>query len=528
MVILLALAACGHADRHSAPADETAVDTASERIPGDTDTGVDTDTGGDSETEPDSGETAPAVDRDGDMSPRGEDCDDDNPFVHPGATELCDAVDQDCDGDNLAPGVCGGTNYLTGMIIPISHITDLQWTLGIRIVDDLTGDGHPDVLGGPALESEVGDKLDAIWDGAKLPADAPDFPDGTAALIIDPEGYEDSYARLSPGDVDGDGAPDAAFFDSSYSAVYVFNGPIAQDHRVTFSEASYIWTTATATDGFVTPEAELGDINGDSRNEFSIMAGIDHGDEDEYWTEVFFGTDAPAGSTASLRWSNYSGNLVNVGDLTGDGAPDLLFESGTSSIIDGSTVMPGMTYEIPDLAIWESVDGASHSLNGLLSVGTTGDWDGDGYPEVYVAQDNERFSDGYGAVYFYEAPFDATSSSLEAVGIIIADSGMMHLGQAIWQISDTTSGRVEALILYANDENPAMIRGELPDGVVNFSETQHVWYDRGAGQPTGLCSGYGKDVDGDGLTDLTGVDSEFGIVGYIPGFIPPWDDPTYW
>jgi hypothetical protein len=38
------------------------------------------------------------VDVDGDGSPADEDCDDDDPAAYPGAVELCDDVDQDCDG----------------------------------------------------------------------------------------------------------------------------------------------------------------------------------------------------------------------------------------------------------------------------------------------------------------------------------------------------------------------------------------------------------------------------------------------
>ena len=48
-------------------------------------------------------------DRDGDGVPRGTDCDDDNSSVYPGADELCDGVDNDCDGrvdeeDAINPG----------------------------------------------------------------------------------------------------------------------------------------------------------------------------------------------------------------------------------------------------------------------------------------------------------------------------------------------------------------------------------------------------------------------------------------
>ncbi|MEC7945955.1 MAG: putative metal-binding motif-containing protein, partial [Myxococcota bacterium] len=43
------------------------------------------------------GDTDAPVDEDGDGSPAGEDCDDSDPAVFPGADEVCDGVDNDCD-----------------------------------------------------------------------------------------------------------------------------------------------------------------------------------------------------------------------------------------------------------------------------------------------------------------------------------------------------------------------------------------------------------------------------------------------
>ena len=59
------------------------------------DTGLDdTDSGGDTDT----GETAPPVDADGDGYTVDEDCDDGDATVFPGAPELCDGLDNNCDG----------------------------------------------------------------------------------------------------------------------------------------------------------------------------------------------------------------------------------------------------------------------------------------------------------------------------------------------------------------------------------------------------------------------------------------------
>jgi hypothetical protein len=55
----------------------------------------------------------------GDGCGQGEDCDDDDPDVNPSAPELCDAVDQNCDGDPMAgcecpdDGVSGNCNMPT-------------------------------------------------------------------------------------------------------------------------------------------------------------------------------------------------------------------------------------------------------------------------------------------------------------------------------------------------------------------------------------------------------------------------------
>jgi hypothetical protein len=58
----------------------------------------------------------PVVDADGDGYARDEDCDDADPAVHPGAREVCDGIDNDCDPDSTEAGVVtldGHTNYST-------------------------------------------------------------------------------------------------------------------------------------------------------------------------------------------------------------------------------------------------------------------------------------------------------------------------------------------------------------------------------------------------------------------------------
>ncbi len=80
---------------------------------------------GDSLDSPDSDDTAvPPTDADADgyfsALTGGDDCDDGDPYTHPGASDWCDGKDQDCDGDSVGAGMCA-------VLTDVSQLDGQRW-----------------------------------------------------------------------------------------------------------------------------------------------------------------------------------------------------------------------------------------------------------------------------------------------------------------------------------------------------------------------------------------------------------------
>ncbi len=137
----------------------------------------------------------------------GEDCDDGDPTIHPGATEYCDAIDSDCDGSSTVGAVDGSTWYSDsdgdGYGDASAPVTDCSQPTG-TVVDD----------------SDCDDSKDSVHPGADEHCDGIDEDcDGVAD-----EGAIDEATWYT--DADGDGHGDAS---SSTTACTAPSGTVADD-----------------------------------------------------------------------------------------------------------------------------------------------------------------------------------------------------------------------------------------------------------------------------------------------------------
>gem|GEM_PF-1500309 len=307
------------------------------------------------------GQSATVVGPDGDCADPGEsalssDCDDADPTIRPGAPELCDAIDSDCDGD-LVDGF-----------------------------PDADGDGAPDCIGGDADLDGFFAPLDCNDNNAAI---NPSVIEACDAIDSDCDGsLTDGYA-----DADGDGDPDCIDPDDDNDA-YLDNLDCYPRDPLSFPGADELCDGIDSdcdgsfvddfpdTDGDGIPDCVDVDDDGDG------VLAIDDCDDDD--AAVFPGaTETPDDGVD--QDCNGADTVSCWEDLDGDefGGPAIVLAA------DGDCLQPGET-DLPDdcddddWAVHPGAtevvgDGVDQSCNGFDTIVCFADADGDGHGDEHGA-----------------------------------------------------------------------------------------------------------------------------------------------
>ncbi|MDP2314650.1 MAG: putative metal-binding motif-containing protein [Pseudomonadota bacterium] len=486
----------------------------------DTDTDSDTDADTDSDTDADT-DTVPDDDADGDgfvsVELGGDDCDDHSAYVHPGATEYCDAVDQDCDGDTLAAGACSAVvepHVATEWIATSEAGTAL--TPGM--IGDLTGDGLPDFL------RTTGDWY-AVLPGGSRPDEVVSLPE-EAWLTLDTSAAAAGvgHSALDVGDPNGDGERDLGLVDTDGCNVYLMFGPFTEGEQLDLVDYDAHWP------GYPQEVGSWGhgvagpvDFDQDGSDDLVVANDATYG-VGTIDVDVYFGGRWNERCSLGLGGGGIPGLL---GDIDADGIQDLYVWSEQPYLISGADVAGSCGAAFEDFAIgWMPPDGSNERLSGPWR--DLGDWSGDGVDDFVAAAPNSS-TGGAGAGELYI--FSGADTRDEFVGTDAAGSWVGSdrvLGAHVFGddfdgdgVHDLiSSGAVEgAMYSVLRGGRVPSLRDPLPTNLVSI------------GLELGSNALLPGDFDADGYADIFDAGARLddpARIGIIRGFDVPWDDPTYW
>jgi hypothetical protein len=433
---------------------------------------------------------APDGDWDGDGVDKDVDCDDSNPDVFPGASEVAgDGVDQDCDGVDQPAETLRSVGYSMAGIHPYSRLGKMSLAAG-----DLDGDGRDDALVGAGyVPSDYEAAEDEVWlvsgsDGVPRRTLEVDgnvgalssfvvVRDGGAILTLfgnesrvygfDGHWSSDRWTgdasieytangmELSDADLNSDGARDVVFSDASSGAVYVHYGPLPATGDAPAGDVLVASTDAYSAFGAA---ITAGDMNHDGHADLVVSAACDPTFGNTGAVYVFVGPLDHGSLDQDVAWARYVGDedrefvgissAMRADDLTGDGQADLLVPSrGSSGTNLGRTWLvhapvPGTHVLSADLPHVEGE--ALGSMLGFASA-VGADLNGDGAPELLLtAPSNYQLP---GAVYGFDLPLDPASLSLGASAFaIVGERSGDNAGETVVTGDFDGDGRVDALI----------------------------------------------------------------------------------
>ena len=504
LLAVLVFAACSGKQADSAAPTPPPTETDSETEPTETDTAcplrrryVDADGDGFGDAPVDVCEEADGLVRvDGD-------CDDGDPAAHPFADELCDGVDQDCDGS-------------------LADEPTIAW------IDD-DGDGY----------GELAAACPPPPDAAPSPGDCDE-----ADPAVNPGA--DDVCNGQDDDCDGvwDEGPDAP------ASVLDGGSSDCDDH----GERADIYEVYGARIlGRVEPvKDDLGsalgvaDVNGDGYQD--LLLGSNYADvptEDVTLnTGVVFVILGPIGpgdrgaDTADfLIYGGANANInraVRVGDATGDGVEDYLV-GGTEGHAEGAIGYSGTAYLAPGPLTGDTDLGTGYHQYGTPPFGyrmepgrvQPGDLDGDGLAEVMLGCLSDHPTQFGAAVYLMYGP--ATTSLDEATTTYVMDPSE-YAGVTGTSLGDVTGDGATDLALQRHGGFPSygdffVLATERHSGQVDWRDAGALygWFDAPEYDPW-LEPGYNirnlGDVTGDGHDDVGLPSMNYGYVHVLAGPLP--------
>ena len=310
---------------------------------------------------------------------------------------------------------------------------------------------------------------------------------------------------VAAGDLNGDGKPDLVVVNQSSNTVSVFlNTTPPGATTPSFSAKTDFATGAN-------PYAvAIGDLNGDGKSDIVVA------NHNSNTVSVFLNTTAPGSTTPTFaaRTDFATGawpDGVSIGDLNGDGLPDLVVTNNNSNTVSVflNTTTPGATTP--------SFSAKTDFSTGTSPVGVSiGDLNGDGMPDIVVTNSGSTFI----SVFMNTTAPGATTPSFSTQTDFAI--GGEQLGVSINDLNG--DGKPDLAVVNYTMNTVSVFLNTTAPGASTPSFSAKTDFATGIG-PYFLSV---ADLNGDGLPDLAVPNSQAGTISVLLNTtVPGATTPTF-